>query len=466
MMDPVHHFCGHDVVLEHISVFFIDQDACRVSQVNHEWKKWVQNSTSLWKRLFAEHKWAFPADMDPYRLYLQHKRMICDLQRLHRGMDAILHPPEDRETLADLQAEGILLHNSDCSCDMLKESKENEVLVMLTLPEEWEPRRVELFRHEDDSFASVGMMQLEKIIQDVQMDDEYVVCTSYDGIRVVKKTDFYEGIMEKENDEVITYLNLPSMLRTIRFDIGRLYMQRSNVYACGSGGFVVSSSVSITERHGQQYLDLHGDPNGHILMLVNLNRSAIEWVHLWVGRHSLMPSGLSTSNSFLSNEEMENEQGISRFTYHTLLNDGESVNMTSTPLPRTAGFGIHLSGRHVIGLGPANSAVNLTMWSPFPRENKPWRVETPESFHGNFPVGDYLLIVWHRDATEIPTRMRYFTVFRLYHIPSSCTVAEVETPFDETLKGSMVSIYHLVNGTLAIFCGKAGLVGVTNAFQH
>ena len=82
------------------------------------------------------------------------------------------------------------------------------------------------------------------------------------------------------------------------------------------------------------------------------------------------------------------------------------------------------------------------------------------------PVGDYLLIVWLRRLAE--DSQRFSIVLRVHHIPTSCTVAEVDTLCDmgPGLAPNSVHVRRLENGTVAVFCGRAGLVCVKNAFQN
>jgi len=100
------------VVLEQITMYFTDIDASRGLQVCVEWRNWIQNSQSMWKRVFAEHKWTLSAETDHFPLYLQHKRIVYDLQRLGQGLKAILRPPDDEAELDGLYAHGILFHKS------------------------------------------------------------------------------------------------------------------------------------------------------------------------------------------------------------------------------------------------------------------------------------------------------------------------------------------------------------------
>jgi len=131
--------------------------------------------------------------MDPSLLYMQHKRMEYDLGRLIQGLDAILHPSDDQERLADLNAKGILLHKSACTCQALKQSKNNEILALLSQLDESDSQRVELYQFDDFSLSTVGSVHVDIGIRDIQMDDERICLTYSDRMCFIKKAEFLIG---------------------------------------------------------------------------------------------------------------------------------------------------------------------------------------------------------------------------------------------------------------------------------
>jgi len=78
------------------------------------------------------------------------------------------------------------------------------------------------------------------------------------------------------------------------------------------------------------------------------------------------------------------------------------------------------------------------------------------------PVGSYVLMLWQRVVSS-------FT-FRLYHVPTSCIVAELEVgqtvPQDDFDSYHSVQTCRLGNGSFALFFSAYGTVSVTGAFQE
>jgi len=90
MMDPLRHFSGYEELLDCFRTCLTDIDAYRSSQVSHEWRNWIKNASSLWRRLFAAQHCAFVEGMYPYVVYRTHRSMKYDLERLVEGINSIM----------------------------------------------------------------------------------------------------------------------------------------------------------------------------------------------------------------------------------------------------------------------------------------------------------------------------------------------------------------------------------------
>jgi len=249
-MDPLHYFAGHDVVLEHLPLYFTNDDACRASQASHEWRKWIANTASLWKRLFAEQEWTLPEEVDPFVLYSQHKRMKLDMDRGVEGMNAILGPPTDGMSLSTLKDRGILLHESEFICNKLRAWKNNELLDLLREPGQLDAQRVELYRSEEDHVSCIGSLQIESGIRDVQFDDGYVGYACVDGMGFAKRVAFYKGAAKNDTKALRSDLNLRDMVQQFRNDVQGNCLAFERISTCGNGKFVVTASAPMTKRNG------------------------------------------------------------------------------------------------------------------------------------------------------------------------------------------------------------------------
>jgi len=135
-MDPLRHYAGYENVLDQFICYFTDRDVYRAAQVSQQWKKWMQNAPSLWKRLFAAQRWTLTKEMDPFVVYGKHRRMKYDLERLVHGMNSIAarqHRQEDGMSSQERKAKGILCHPTKLRCKSLKKvSKRNEIIAIVT----------------------------------------------------------------------------------------------------------------------------------------------------------------------------------------------------------------------------------------------------------------------------------------------------------------------------------------------
>jgi len=270
------------------------------------------------------------------------------------------------------------------------------------------------------------------------------------------------------------------MLQTFRSDIPEGCLDKLRVvFACGSGKFLVSAMVKVSEQDALYFIDPNGDLEGMAMVLVDVEQSVIECLHLFDGGLDItvLHAGHTTSSGFvaLTSEETERTE-LCIFTRYTILCDDKSVQVTSTSPPQTASWGgaditdcedfeVFTSGCHVIclhGIDGSTCATNMTTWSPLAHENLPWRVRG-WLICGVHQMGDYLLIVRMRDIENSTLRS---IVLGLYHIPTACTVAEVDAPNEASRNDEALQMHRHGNGSFVVYCDESGLLCVTRAFQH